>query len=182
MVSWQIVPGSSNGIAIELVTTHLRRQLAERALSHRKTFAQQTPRLNGDKPLVKGSSGGMDLPDSVTVLKQTSQLQVRSRVDPVKAWTGPDPRSSQGIHTLIRDQNCTSEDFIHHSQRLSMMIIETALQMLPYRSHTVSTRAGYAHEGKKLDAEVCSEFISTSILLIDMADMRCLDLAVRTVL
>lgn len=69
VVFLQIVPGSQNTVAIDLIVTHVRRQLGERALSHRKTLTS----INGCQ---KDSSGHEILPPTVTVMEQTPQLIV----------------------------------------------------------------------------------------------------------
>ena len=46
------------------------------------------------------------------------------------------------------------EDFIHFSTRLSTLIVEEALRMLPYELDAVTTPRGDAYQGKKLDAQV----------------------------
>lgn len=58
-----------NLVAIDLIVTHVRRQLADRALSHRQT-------LTSTDGLQKDSSGLEILPPTVTLLEQTPQLQV----------------------------------------------------------------------------------------------------------
>lgn len=76
-LSTQIVPGASNEVAIDLIATHIRRQMNERALRHRKGLT--------DHPgLPRTSSGSISmLPDTVTVLEQTPQIIVRLAV-----WVG----------------------------------------------------------------------------------------------
>ena len=61
---------------------------------------------------------------------------------------------AQGIHTILRDKDCSREDFIHFSTRLSTVIVEEALKMLPYSPQSVETPTGCNYDGKKLEISV----------------------------
>jgi hypothetical protein len=65
----QIVPGSANTVAIDLIATHIRDQLKQRTLSHRTTLTNLAS-ASGDL------SSAEALPSSVIVLEQTAQLKV----------------------------------------------------------------------------------------------------------
>ncbi|KAF9386989.1 Uridine-cytidine kinase-like 1 [Podila verticillata] len=60
-----------------------------------------------------------ELPSNVIVLEKTNQLL--------------------GMHTIIRDINTSRHDFIFYADRLATLVIERALEELPYESRTVQT-------------------------------------------
>lgn len=66
----QIVPGSANTVAIDLIANHIRDQLKVRTFSHRTVLTS----LAGDRADAVGSEA---LPSSVVLLEQTAQLKVR---------------------------------------------------------------------------------------------------------
>lgn len=76
------------------------------------------------------------------------------------------PRPTQGIHTILRDKDCSREDFIHFSTRLSTIIVEEALKMLPYSAQSVTTPTGCDYDGKKLDISVRGVCAPDSLLSI----------------
>ena len=65
----QIVPGASNEVAIDLIATHIRRQMSERELSHRRGLTEMPS-------FARNASGKEILAPAVTVLHQTPQLKV----------------------------------------------------------------------------------------------------------
>ncbi|KAF9215354.1 Uridine-cytidine kinase-like 1 [Podila verticillata] len=60
-----------------------------------------------------------ELPSNVIVLEKTKQLL--------------------GMHTIIRDINTSRHDFIFYADRLATLVIERALEELPYEPRTVQT-------------------------------------------
>ncbi|KZP11020.1 armadillo/beta-catenin/plakoglobin [Athelia psychrophila] len=126
-----IVPGSDNNVAIDLISTHVRRQLAERATPFRKNIAA-TPMAT---PMEERASFWSTNKDhaSLIVLPQTHQLI--------------------GIYTIIRDKTTKTQDFIFFVDRLAMFLMEKAMEQLPYRSKTVTTPIGADALGKELDAK-----------------------------
>ncbi|GJJ71002.1 uridine kinase [Entomortierella parvispora] len=63
-----------------------------------------------------------ELPKSVVLLENTKQVL--------------------GIHTIIRDINTSRHDFIFYADRLATLVIERALNELPYESKNVTTPTG----------------------------------------
>jgi uracil phosphoribosyltransferase len=49
--------------------------------------------------------------------------------------------------TILRDQETTRGDFIFFADRLSTLIVEKALTLLPYDKHTVTTPLGIPYDG-----------------------------------
>ncbi|KAF8896342.1 armadillo/beta-catenin/plakoglobin [Infundibulicybe gibba] len=134
-----IVPGSNNGVAIELISTHIRRKLEERSNRFRQKMA--IPRLYLTGP---SAPSGVRLKDlNLTVLPRTPQLQ--------------------GIFTILRCKTTSRQDFIFFADRLSTILVEHALQHLPYVPKTVTTPIGVESHGQKLDATyVCGVAIPRS--------------------
>lgn len=128
-----IVPGSDNAVAIDIISTHIRRQLNERATRLRQRLAGAGPRdlIPKDHTPDPGKEY-----INVTLLPQTAQLK--------------------GIFTILRDSTTNRGDFIFFVDRLSTLLVEKAMEHLPYRAKTVVTPLDVESYGKELDAEyVC---------------------------
>ncbi|KAH3743876.1 uridine kinase [Pelomyxa schiedti] len=74
-------------------------------------------------------------PEGVVVLPETEQIRV--------------------MHTILRNDQTSHEDFMFYSDRLVSLLIEQALQLLPYVSKTVTTPTGAPYEGKVFTAKPC---------------------------
>lgn len=85
----------------------------------------------------------VDGEDGVVLLEQTNQLLVNNCSYGWKV----DTDSAQGILTILRDQNTERGDFIFYADRLSTMIVEKALTLLPFHSKEVKTPTGVSYEG-----------------------------------
>jgi uridine kinase len=72
------------------------------------------------------------------------------------------PEFIQGIYTMLRDKDCSRQNFIFFTDRLSTLLVEYALQHLPYAQKAVVTPVGVELNGKKLAAQVrvFSEYIA----------------------
>jgi uridine kinase len=57
--------------------------------------------------------------------------------------------------TMLRDQETERGDFIFYADRLSTLIVEKALTLLPYEKHTVTTPLGIEFEGVARSRQVC---------------------------
>ncbi|KAG6813417.1 hypothetical protein H0H92_011396 [Tricholoma furcatifolium] len=131
-----IVPGSNNAVAIDLISAHIRRQLEERANQFRQKLA--IPDLYFPTQGLQ-SVENLDL----KVLPHTPQLE--------------------GIYTILRSKDTSTQDFVFFVDRLSTLLVENALQYLPYAAKTVTTPVGAESHGKMLDAQnVCGVSILRS--------------------
>ncbi|TNY18640.1 uridine kinase family-domain-containing protein [Rhodotorula diobovata] len=145
-----IVPGERNERSVELIVSHLKAELGKRRRELRGDLYKETvPTGAGSVPQTPAherseSEGGLDrikeacgahrgaqLPDTVHLLKETPQIR--------------------GIHTLLRASDTDPDDFIFLADRLSTLVIEHALSLLPYREKAIETRTGIAHVGMELD-------------------------------
>lgn len=161
----QIVPGSNNAVAIDLISAHIRRQLQERANQFRQKLA--IPRL-----YLAGSSGA-STPEStledldLKILPQTRQLQVRVTSFYIQHNFRISSKSLQGIFTILRSRTTSRQDFVFFVDRLSTILVENALQYLPYIPKTVVTPVGVESHGQQLDAKVSDMYRPNSQQNID---------------
>ncbi|KAF9091430.1 hypothetical protein BGX29_003281 [Mortierella sp. GBA35] len=75
-----------------------------------------------------------ELPSNVVVLEETKQIK--------------------GLHTIIRDMDSSRHDFIFYADRLATLVIERALNELPYEAREVPTPTGKTVHGLGLKANV----------------------------
>lgn len=61
---------------------------------------------------------------------------------------------SKGIFTILRCTSTSRQDFVFFVDRLSTILVEHALALLPYVPKTVTTPVGVESHGQKLDAKV----------------------------
>jgi uridine kinase len=61
----------------------------------------------------------------------------------------------QSIYTILRDQTSTRQDFIFFTDRLATLLVERAMEKLPYREVAIETPIGVQSRGKAIDVEVC---------------------------
>lgn len=95
-----------------------------------------------------------ELPLTIKILEQTNQVR--------------------GIHTIVRDRQTSREDYIFYLERLTSIIIETAVaDLLPHKSTSVTTPPGTVYHGSCLDCQVSGvtvvrggEVFETSLRLI----------------
>lgn len=70
----KIVPGSSNNVAIDLITSHIRRELHQRSLHLRPDLTKSSPTI--DRTLSMSSIQSQILPSNVNIMDETPQLKV----------------------------------------------------------------------------------------------------------
>ncbi|WWD02096.1 uridine kinase [Kwoniella europaea PYCC6329] len=129
-----IVPGSSNQLAIELLVTHVKRQLDTRSLRFRRMLAEAGEERSKGRSrastLVDGqNSNGSE--DNVVLLEQNNQLL--------------------GIMTILRDRTTDRGEFIFHADRLSTIVVEKALTLIPCEPKTIRTPLGIDYQGLARD-------------------------------
>ncbi|KDR76262.1 hypothetical protein GALMADRAFT_247565 [Galerina marginata CBS 339.88] len=136
-----IVPGSNNDVAIDLICTHIRQQLQGRSHKFRQKIAVPHKYISSQSGASTPEARLEDL--DLTILPQTPQVQ--------------------GIFSILRDRTSSRQDFIFFTDRLSTLLVEHALQHLPYTPRTVMTPVGVEAHGKKLDAQyICGVTILRS--------------------
>nr|KIR49283.1 uridine kinase [Cryptococcus bacillisporus CA1280] len=116
-----IVPGSSNQLAIELLVSHIKRQLDSRSLRFRRVLADIGQNRNSRTPSVE------KFDKQIVLLEQSNQLR--------------------GIMTILRDRTTHREEFIFHIDRLSTVIVEKALTLIPCEPRIVRTPNKNVYKG-----------------------------------
>ncbi|TFY83281.1 hypothetical protein EWM64_g719 [Hericium alpestre] len=124
-----IVPGKDNSVAIELISTHIRRQLEKRTRHFRRKLAANLTRSLSRGPPRPATNEELGL----ILLDQTRQLK--------------------GIYTVLRDATTSRQDFIFFTDRLATLLAEKGMESLPYRCKEVETPVGVKTKGKTLDVE-----------------------------
>ena len=56
--------------------------------------------------------------------------------------------------TILRDRSTTRADFIFYADRLSTLIVEKALSLIPYEPRKVNTPLGVPYSGKRITTDV----------------------------
>ncbi|ORY29672.1 uridine kinase family-domain-containing protein [Naematelia encephala] len=118
-----IVPGSSNNTAVELLVAHVKRQLDSRSLRFRNMLGRPG---SEDEPELNGISGHPD-EEALVLLEQKPQLL--------------------GLLTILRDRETQRGDFIFYADRLSTLIVEKALSLIPYQPKNIRTPVGSNYAG-----------------------------------
>jgi len=122
-----VIPhGPLNTKAIDVVAKHISLNLAEKSAQHMLD-------LNA---LVQEIDSETNLPPNIIILNQQNQLRAMT--------------------TIIRDQDTEREDFIFYLERASSLVLESALNELPYSPKKVETPAGYKYEGLEVATKVCA--------------------------
>lgn len=67
----------------------------------------------------------------------------------------------KGLHTFIRNQETSRDEFIFYSNRLIRLVIEYALGLMPFKDVKVDTPQNLSYEGKRM---ACEKICGVSIL------------------
>ncbi|CAG9529658.1 unnamed protein product [Cercopithifilaria johnstoni] len=124
-----IVPrGGENEVAIDLIVKQVKTQLAERGYDASKNpYSQRAGMVQKDLPL--------QLPRTLTVVSQTPQVR--------------------GLHTFIRNRSTPRDEFNFYSNRLMRILIENAMNFMPFQDATVTTPTMEKFVGKRNTAQIC---------------------------
>ena len=147
------MPGSNNEVAIDLICTHIRQKFQERSIRFRQKIVIPHRYLSSPSGL---ESQGEEL--NLTVFPQTNQLKVffsfatESTFHILKLFC-LFFFAFQGIFTILRDKTTTKQDFVFFTDRLSTLLVEYALELLPHAPKTVVTPVEVESHGQKLDAQ-----------------------------
>lgn len=68
----------------------------------------------------------------------------------------------RGMHTIIRDANTTTVDFIFYADRLLRLVVEAGLGHLPFRERIVTTPTGQLYVGVEFAKRICGVSIIRS--------------------
>ncbi|CDS13427.1 hypothetical protein LRAMOSA05604 [Lichtheimia ramosa] len=99
------------------------------------------------------------------VQKQLNERRMHLRWDlantPIDNEVPPDvvvlPTTNQikGMHTILRDRTTSRDEFIFYAERLSTLIVEAALNLLPFKETTVTTPIGAQYKGTAFTEKIC---------------------------
>ncbi|ORE22191.1 PRTase-like protein [Rhizopus microsporus] len=76
-----------------------------------------------------------EVPNNVHVLPTTNQIK--------------------GIHTILRDHNTERDEFVFYADRLAVLLMEYAINLLPSEPLTVTTPIGAKYEGLRYSQKIC---------------------------
>jgi uracil phosphoribosyltransferase len=66
----------------------------------------------------------------------------------------------RALHSLIRDRTVRRDDFVFHAGRINRLLIESALNLLPFESWDVETPVGGTYDGLRLASGICGVSIA----------------------
>lgn len=68
------------------------------------------------------------------------------------------PQSNQlrALHTVVRNRDASRDDFVFYTRRIIRMLLEAALDLLPFRPHDVVTPVGEVYEGLGFAEKLCA--------------------------
>jgi uridine kinase len=118
--------GLDNKIAISLITDQTFRQLQLRGIMFLRNQLGSIDNLPKDSVL----------PESLIIMKATNQ--------------------TRAIHTIIRNRDTSRHDFIFYSDRLSRLLIERALNELPFVQTEITSPTGSKVTGYKQESKVAA--------------------------
>lgn len=192
-----IVPGLNNEVAIDVISQQIWRQLKLRddvRLRHELSRTPATPRrevphsplevVEQMQPLSVRPTGVVSSPSIDFVAKAFStghEFSLQS-AHPLQENLSPNihllPQTTQlqALLTILHDVTVTGEDFVFTVDRLSTLVMETAMAFLPYRRKLIkvhSNNVGYTGTEVALD-HICSVSILRSGSVLQSSARRVL--------
>ncbi|PHZ07401.1 uridine-cytidine kinase 1-like 1 [Rhizopus microsporus ATCC 52813] len=67
----------------------------------------------------------------------------------------PTTNQIKGIHTILRDHNTERDEFVFYADRLAVLLMEYAINLLPSEPLTVTTPIGAKYEGLRYSQKIC---------------------------
>jgi uracil phosphoribosyltransferase len=74
---------------------------------------------------------------------------------------------------MLRDKNTGRADFIFHSNRISRLLVEEALNHLPVLPHTITTPVGSTYAGVEFEGKICGVSIMRAGEAMEQALREC---------
>eukprot|EP01061_Rhynchopus_euleeides_P021961 TRINITY_DN35836_c0_g1_i1.p1 TRINITY_DN35836_c0_g1~~TRINITY_DN35836_c0_g1_i1.p1 ORF type:complete len:293 (+),score=131.69 TRINITY_DN35836_c0_g1_i1:49-879(+) len=62
---------------------------------------------------------------------------------------------TRAIHTILRDETTSRQDFVFFSDRLMRLLMEEALSFVPFKRNEVLTPTGEIYDGLQFSAKIC---------------------------
>ncbi|WNV87873.1 uracil phosphoribosyltransferase [Umezawaea sp. Da 62-37] len=84
----------------------------------------------------------------------------RTTAAPIDGYLGkslfPLPQTNQlrALHTVIRDRDASRQDFVFYSERIIRLLVESALDLLPFEPRDVRTPVGAVYRGLDFAADL----------------------------
>lgn len=75
--------------------------------------------------------------------------------------------------SMLRDKNTGRADFIFHSNRISRLLVEEALNHLPVLPHSVTTPVGHTYAGVEFEGKICGVSIMRAGEAMEQALREC---------
>lgn len=72
----------------------------------------------------------------------------------------PQTNQLRALHTAIRDREARREDFVLYSGRIIRLLVETALDLLPFEACAAETPVGAQYDGLRFDPQICGVSIA----------------------
>lgn len=67
----------------------------------------------------------------------------------------PQTRQLRAMHTVIRDREANRADFVFYSSRIIRLLVEAALDLLPFEEYAVTTPVGATYSGLRFASQLC---------------------------
>jgi len=77
------------------------------------------------------------------------------------------------LHTILRDKNTDHSEFVFCADRLIRLVIEEALNQLPYSNHSITTPTGHRYDGIRFKKGNCGVAICRSGEAMESALRQC---------
>ncbi|KJH48475.1 uridine kinase [Dictyocaulus viviparus] len=124
-----IVPrGGENDVAINLIAKQVMTQLIERGYD-------QTVHSQCRHDLVNMCEIPNEFPENLTIIRETPQVR--------------------GLHTFIRNKNTKRDEIIFYTERLTRILIEEAMNFMPYKDVEIELSSGQRIKGCRQCAQIC---------------------------
>lgn len=68
----------------------------------------------------------------------------------------PQTNQLRAMHTLIRDRDVSRGDFVFYSRRIIRLLLESAMDLLPFDKHEVTTPVGHTYHGLRFASKLCA--------------------------
>jgi uracil phosphoribosyltransferase len=68
----------------------------------------------------------------------------------------PQTRQLRALHTVVRDRDASREDFVRYARRIIRLLLEHALDQLPFEEHRVRTPVGESYPGLRFTSKLCA--------------------------
>lgn len=67
----------------------------------------------------------------------------------------PQTKQLRALHTVIRDRGARRDDFVFCSRRIMRLLVEAALDLMPFEPYDVQTPVGRTYEGLRITPQLC---------------------------